>query len=263
MILLLGGTAETAPLALEIARKAFHVLVSTATDIPLTLPPCPKIRTRHGRLDETGLAELVQTSGIRALVDCTHPYAELAHRTSRQVAALMSIPCFTLIRPSGIEEGDPVQYAASHEEAAILAFSYRFPVLLTTGTRNLAPYVREAARTHARLIVRVLPERDSLAACRAQGISDEDIIARRGPFSVEDNRSAIRNFSIGVLVAKDSGRAGGTPEKIAAARDEACRIIVVQRPELQSDRAFTSPEELVQALAAMLSPDLETAPPIP
>ena len=165
-----------------------------------------------------------------------------------------SIPCFSLLRPSGIKAGDPVHYAKDHEEAAFLAFSPRKPVLLTTGVRHLAPYVREAAATDTRLVVRVLPERDSLDACRAQGIPAENIIARRGPFSTEENRAAIRDFGIGVLVAKDSGRAGGTQEKIEAAHMEACRLIIVRRPERRGDRIFKSPEDLVRSLAATISP---------
>jgi precorrin-6A/cobalt-precorrin-6A reductase len=254
MILLLGGTAETALLALKIAEQGLKILVSTATDIPLAIPLHQGISTRQGRLDEKGMTALIHTEGIRAIVDCTHPYADLVHQTARRVAAGLSIPCFTLIRPSGIKNGDSVLYAANHEEAACLAFSFHRPVLLTTGSQNLAPYVREASGANTRLIVRILPERDSLGACRAARIADENIIARRGPFSTEENRATIREFAIGVLVAKDSGQAGGTPEKIEAARREACRIIVVRRPNLQSDRAFICPEDLVRSLVATFSP---------
>jgi precorrin-6A/cobalt-precorrin-6A reductase len=254
MILLLGGTAETALLALKIAEQGLKVLVSTATDIPLAIPLHQGISTRQGRLDKNGMAALIHTEGIRAIVDCTHPYADLVHQTTGRVAAGLSIPCFTLIRPSGIKNGDSILYAANHEEAACLAVSFHRPVLLTTGSQNLAPYVREASGANTRLIVRVLPERDSLGACRAAGIADENIIARRGPFSTEENRATIREFAIGVLVAKDSGQAGGTPEKIEAARREACRIVVVRRPDHQGDRTFTRPEDLVRSLAATFSP---------
>ena len=254
MILLLGGTAETSLLALKIAEQGMKVLISTATDIPLAIPSHQDISTRQGRLDEKGMIALIHAAGIRAIVDCTHPYADLAHQTAGRVAAGLSIPCFTLIRPSGIKNGDSVLYAANHEEAACLAFSFHRPVLLTTGSQNLAPYVRKAAETDTRLIVRVLPERDSLDACRAAGVAGENIIARRGPFSIEENRATIREFAIGVLVAKDSGQAGGTPEKIEAARREACRIVVVQRPDLQRDHTFTRPEDLVRSLIAAFSP---------
>ena len=87
MILLLGGTAETAGLALMIAEKGFKVLVSTATDIRLDIPGHPKITARKSRLDEDGMAALVQASGINALVDCTHPYAVQAHETAARIAA--------------------------------------------------------------------------------------------------------------------------------------------------------------------------------
>jgi precorrin-6A/cobalt-precorrin-6A reductase len=254
MILLLGGTAETAPLARQLVQQGFRVLGSTATGIPLAIPPHPGITARQGTLDEYGMGEVIRTTGIRAIVDCTHPYADGIHRTAGQVAARLSIPCFSFIRPSGIKKGDPVVYAANHQEAASLAFSFRCPVLLTTGIRNLAPYVREATVAKTRLVVRILPGPDSLTACRAHGIADENIIACRGPFSIEENRAAIREFAIGVLIAKDSGQAGGTPEKVDAAGQEGCRIIIVQRPDRRSDRTFSHPEDLVRTLVATLPP---------
>jgi precorrin-6A/cobalt-precorrin-6A reductase len=45
-----------------------------------------------------------------------------------------------------------------------------------------------------------------------------------------ENTSLIARHHIGVLVTKDSGKAGGVGAKIAAARDSGCQIVVVKRP---------------------------------
>ena len=50
MILLFGGTSETAPLAGALLAEGWSVLVSTATDTPLALPE--GARRRVGRLDD-------------------------------------------------------------------------------------------------------------------------------------------------------------------------------------------------------------------
>jgi len=63
------------------------------------------------------------------------------------------------------------------------------------------------------------------------GILPETIITGKGPFSADENRSTIRNFRIGILVTKDSGKVGGVSEKLEAARLEGCRVVVARRPE--------------------------------
>jgi precorrin-6A/cobalt-precorrin-6A reductase len=253
MILLIGGTSETAPLASGIARAGYAVLVSTATDAPLAIEDHPRIRRRMGRLDEEGLVALAREQGIRAIVDAAHPYAAAAHATAQNAAKRLGIPCLVLRRPEAQTSGGAVQFAADHKEAAALAFANGRPVLITTGSRNLTPYVEAAHRTGIPFAVRVLDAPESLAACRAAGIAEERIIAGRGPFTLEANLTAIRRFGIGVIVTKESGRAGGLDAKIAAARQANCLVVVIRRPEAPATEfAFENPEALIVALQALV-----------
>jgi precorrin-6A/cobalt-precorrin-6A reductase len=250
MILLLGGTSDTAPIARELAERGYKVLVSMATEISLELSTHPNISRRAGRLDEQGMANLISEGGINALVDATHPYATLVRKTARRVAVSLNIPYFAICRPSGVSDEKGITPAASHEKAARIACGAGRTVFLTTGVTNLKPYVDEARRTGSKLIVRVLPARSSLDACRALGIDDEFIIAKRGPFSVDENRSVIRMFGAGVLVTKDSGPAGGTPEKLEAARLEGCSVVVVKRPHEYAHDVFERHADLISAVMA-------------
>ena len=269
MILLIGGTSETAPLASGLAAAGYEVLVSTATDVPLAIGEPPRIQRRTGRLDEEGLVALAKETGIRAIVDAAHPYAAAAHAAAQNAAKRLEVPCLrfsrpeTLFpeswdietRPAGSTAGGPesadtsVRFAADHREAAELAFADGRPVLITTGSRNLAPYVEAARRTDIPLTVRVLDAPESLAACRAVGIAEDRIIAGRGPFTLEENLAAIRRFQIGVLVTKKSGRAGGLDAKLAAAHQANCRVIVLSRPETpHTEFTFESPAALIAVL---------------
>ena len=96
------------------------------------------------------------------------------------------------------------------------------------------------------LMVRVLDHPQSLDACRRAGIRPEKVIAGRGPFSVDDNRRHIRACGAGVLVTKDSGAAGGTAEKLQAARAEGCDVVVIARPALGNRQGFTEVEAPVR-----------------
>ncbi len=253
MILLLGGTGVTAEIALGLAEAGYRVLVSKATDVPLDVGRHARIESRWGELDERGLAELIARREIRAVVDATHPYATVIRGRARRAAEAMKIPYFSFLRPGAIDpQAADVQWVADHAAAAEAAFAFGQPVLLTTGAGNLAPYAAASRRTGVPLVVRVLDRPASRAACREAGIPDDRVLAGRGPFSVEENRRHIRVFGIGVLVTKDSGRAGGVPEKLQAARSEHCRVVALRRPDAAGPAAFTSVDGLLGAVRKAL-----------
>lgn len=252
MILLVGGTSETAPLGLALASAGWQVLVSTATDVPLDVGDHPNLSHRSGKLDEDAMARLISEKGVQIVVDASHPYASAVRATARKVCQRLGRPYLTFVRPSAVKEQDFIQFSENHEDAARLAFAFARPVLLTTGSRNLAPYAVQALRTGVTLIVRVLQHPDSLDACRKAGIPEDNIVTGRGPFSTGDNQALIQRFHIGCLVTKDSGIAGGVLEKIEAARLENCRIVVVGRPELPDDATCSTFEEVITAVKSLI-----------
>ncbi len=212
MILLLGGTSETAPLAEALVEKGFSVLVSTATDIALAIGNHPAIRRRTGLLDEPQLTRLLLEEKIRGVLDATHPYAEAIGPLARKIAGQLHLPYFRWLRPAALSGSSEILTAADHAEAATLAFSIGFPVLLTIGSKNLEPYVRESRRTGVPVIARILDHPDSRAACQKLGLPPEVVIAGKGPFSVDENRSTIRNFQDrgpGDQGQRDGGRRAG------------------------------------------------------
>ena len=81
-----------------------------------------------------------------------------------------------------------------------------------------------------RLIPRILPSHESLAACEALGIPHRNIIAMQGPFSEELNAAVIRQYRVRYVVTKDGGGPGGFPEKAAAAKETGAQLIVLRRP---------------------------------
>ena len=253
MILLLGGTSETVAIASALADAGFNVLVSTATDVPLNVGDHPNISRRSGRLDPDQMAQLANQQGVIAIVDASHPYAASLRVNARTAADQLKIPYLAWIRPPIPEQDSLITSVSDHTTAAKLAFSFGLPVLLTTGSRNLEPYVNEANAKGMRLVARVLSHPSSIEACRKAGISDDNIVSGRGPFSVEENLAVIKRYGIGVLVTKDSGIAGGVPEKLDAARLGACRVVLVQRPAESGEVAgFSHVSELVKELQLLL-----------
>ena len=268
MILLLGGTSDAAPLALLLARAGYRVLVSQATDTPLAVGDHPLVEGRRGPLDDAGLAAVIRNRGIRSLVDATHPYAAAIQRRAIRVAASMAIPCLRFERPPVIDgyqlEAGGVEFVDDHAAAAAAAFAHRKPVLLTTGSTHLMPYVECSRRAGLPLVVRVLGDRRSLDACRRAGIGGAGVppaqpppllVTGRGPFSVQQNCCLIRAYGIGVLVTKDSGAAGGTREKLEAAQTEGCRVVVLRRPRIGGSQRFDRADALLATLLRLVPPE--------
>jgi precorrin-6A/cobalt-precorrin-6A reductase len=243
MILLLGGTSETVAIAEALVAKGHAVLVSTATTMPLRGRLPVGVRSRSGMLDELGLASLLREEEITAVVDATHPYAEAVSRNAYKACQTVNIRYLSYERPGHLMEG--VQWAATHAQAAELAFSFNKPVFLTIGVRNLAPYLAEARKKGLAMCARVLNHPDSLVACHEAGLSDSEILCADGPFTVEENIRHLRGF--GVLVTKESGEAGGVDTKVEAARQCGCEVVVLERPK-RPVPGYASVEALMHAL---------------
>ncbi len=251
-VLLLGGTSETAPLAVAMAEAGFAVLVSTASDIPLDVGEHELIRRRTGPLDEAALEKLLVDRDISAVVDAAHPYAEVVHSVAQKVTAKQGVHYFRWRRPEAAHPDASVHMVADHEEAARVACSFGRTVLLTTGSRNIEPYVLASQASGCTLVARVLDDPRSVESARAAGVKEENIVAGRGPFSFEDNVTVIRDFSVGTIVTKDSGEAGGVPAKLRAARSEGCEVVMLKRPQESSPWVFSEIPALVEAVSQAL-----------
>lgn len=230
-VLLFGGTGETVPLAEALVANGHRVVVSMATGQPLQDPLPHGVKRRSGMLDARAMVALFQEESIDRVVDATHPFAVLASRTIREACRMATLPYERYERPADADFGDSAILVASHKAAAKAAVGYARPILLTTGSRNLLPYVEAARAADLPLFARVLPAEESLAACRMAGLLSHEIIAARGPFSVADTETLLRQHAIGTLVTKDSGKRGGLTEKACAADRCGATLIVIQRPE--------------------------------
>lgn len=233
MILLLGGVSETNNIAVNLAKSGWKVLVSSAIEIPLSIENHPNIYHRVGILDQKKMSVLVNEIKAKAIVDITHPYAYQAKTTSYGVAMNGNIPYFVFIRPEAIkkEKIENIYFVNSYKEAANLAFSFKKPILLTIGVKNIKPFVDQSQELGIDLIVRHLNNEISIQKSLNAGVSKEHIIAASPPFTVKDNQKDIKKYGIKTLVTKDGGIVGGVLEKIKAANLEKCQVVVIKRPD--------------------------------
>lgn len=243
MILLLGGTSDARELARAIQAAGHEVVLSTVTVYGAQLAAEDGLAVRSGALNTAELSRLV--ADAVAVVDATHPFAEQISRAAQAVCRQHARPYLRFERPAEPLPADVLR-APDAATAAHLAVSRASSgaILLTVGSKTVNIYVEVARRAGVRVIARVLPTPESLAACAAAGLQASDIVALQGPTSAELDAALLRHFGATVLVAKESGSAGGLGEKLRAVRAVAGTAVVVERPAYPANLA-TSEETVV------------------
>lgn len=217
-----------------------EVYVATAYGASL-LPAGPGIRVHVGRLNAEEMRALFENAPAPLLViDATHPYAAVVSENILSACAAAGVRCLRVERENtgaGEDELAP-EVAALHwvdsieEAAAWLAAksSHRPNILITTGSKELAPYTRIPDFV-ARCYVRALPTVEALEKCRQLGFRREHLILMQGPFSEEMNVAQLRYADAGYLVTKASGETGGFPEKCEAALALGVEVVCIGRPK--------------------------------
>lgn len=236
-LLLFAGTTEGRSLAESLAGADVEILASVATEYGKSLLPASEnLRVRVGRLDRAGIAALLEEEKIDCAVDATHPYAVEATAALKAACADRGVPCRRLVREASDTTG--CIHVPDMAGAARYLAGTRGGALLTVGSKELEPFTT-VEDFQERFYARVLPTADSVAKCASLGFSGNHIIAMQGPFSAAFNCSMLLETGCGFLVTKDSGAAGGFPEKAEGARRAGAAVIVVARKRPETGRTLS------------------------
>jgi precorrin-6A/cobalt-precorrin-6A reductase len=217
-VLLLGGTTEARLLAGElVARHDVTVSLAGRVRAPLPLPGTVRVGG-FGGVD--GLVAWLRAHGTDAVVDATHPFASTMTAHAAAACTLVDVPLLRLQRPAWTPvPGDDWRPVADLPAAAEVAAGLGERVFLTTGRSGLAVF----AGVDRWFLVRSVDPPEPPVPGRMRVLLD------RGPFTLDGERSLLREHAIDVLVTKNSG---GPAPKLAAARELGVPVVVVERPPL-------------------------------
>ena len=233
-VLIFGGTSEGRVLADYCHTEKIKAWISLATGYgKQMLQESPYLHLRDTPMDQAEMEVFIREKGIELVIDATHPYARLAGKNIEAACKQTKVKLLRLAR-EGKEDGwsrgnGAVISVASIEEGIVYLNSCEGNVLVTTGSKELALFTALEG-WQERLFARVLPFSPVIAACEEMGIKGTHLIGMQGPFSVEMNAAMIRQHNICYLVTKESGDAGGFPEKLEAAARCGISVLVVERP---------------------------------
>ena len=239
-ILIFAGTTEGRKLFECLSKADILHTVCVATEygeIVLTENACAHVH--RGRMDVEEMSAFISDGQFSAVVDATHPYAQVVTENIRNAMKGMDIPYIRLKRETDDSyDYDKIRSFECNEDCAEALLQINGNILLTTGSKELSVYCGYESLKD-RLYVRVLPGLESLSLCNENGIMGKHILALQGPFTVDMNEAVLRQYDISCLVTKKSGRAGGYIEKLEAAKRLDIPVYVVERANVEENASNT------------------------
>ena len=242
-VLILGGTSEAAELDRLLADQApeIRAIVSLAGHTfdprPLNLP------VRVGGFGGiAGLRDYLDTAGIVAVIDATHPFAAIMPFHAQAACRAQNVPLLAIRRkPWQPAEGDRWQCVPDMEAAVAALGAQPRRVFLTVGRLELPAF---ADAPQHRYLVRVIePIGDRLP------LHDVTVIQQRGPFDADDEADLMAREGVEVLVTKNSG-GHATVGKLVAARRLGLPVIMVERPAKPDVEAVEHIDQVLPWLVA-------------
>lgn len=240
-----AGTTEGYALCEFLAENRVSVYACAATEYGGSLLQENEfLHVSAGRLKTEDMEELFRKEKPEIVLDATHPYAAEVTKNIRTACESAGALYQRILRPEGEKNSEAI-YVESTEEAAAFLSGTEGNIFLTTGSKELAKFTG-IPDYKERLFARVLSIPSVIRSCAELGIEGKHLIGMQGPFSAEINEAMLRQFQCSYLVTKDTGLAGGFPEKMEACQRCGVTPVIIGRPlkeeglSLQDARVFLS-----------------------
>ncbi len=236
-VLILGGTTEARLLGERLAKRGdLDVMLSLAGRTASPVPHAVPIRV-GGFGGAAGLADYLVVERIDALIDATHPYANIISENAAAAARRTAVPFLALRRPAWTAVAGDRWTEVNDTSAAVRAIGEKSrSVFVALGRNELAPFT--GAPRHRYLVRSVDPVDPPLS------LPHVAYVTARGPFSEADDRALMTAHKIDVVIAKNSGGSAAYG-KIAAARALGIDVILLRRPAAPAAPAVETMEDAI------------------
>ncbi|MFQ5975362.1 MAG: precorrin-6A reductase [Candidatus Hydrothermarchaeales archaeon] len=249
---MLSGTRDGNEIIGLLKREGYNVLASAVTGYGATLArDAGSDDVVTGALNFSEMTDLIEKKNITAVVDATHPFAVNASKNAMTACKKTNVRYIRYERGSEIFPDNRLIYRVKgFKEASEKAVESGETIFYTAGSKNLEIFLELARKKGRRLVARVLPDPLIVKKCIELGVSPKDIVTMQGAINKEMIKRMMQEYGANVLVTKDSGKVGGTGEKISAALDLRIPVVLIERPEIEYSKVTQDYEGILQFLSS-------------
>ncbi|MEQ1531012.1 MAG: precorrin-6A reductase, partial [Methylococcales bacterium] len=242
-----SGTSDGNALANHLAAQGYPVVISTATEYggDVAAQHCPGVSIWAGQHGVEARKQVLQQSQARGLIDATHPYASLMSGQLMGLSQNLGIPYLRYERGSCFSAGS-AQLCSTTQQAAEQAIALGKRIFLSTGSKDLASFLKAPGAEQCEWFVRVTPEPEFIQRAIDLGVPRSHICAMQGPFSQAFNEALWGDWAIDCVVSKDSGDEGGYQAKVAATQALAIPLLMIERPKLNYPLMSSTFDDVLQ-----------------
>ncbi len=243
------GTSDGNELALNLCDSGYQIIISTATKhgARLAQQKCPDASIWNGPSGIEVRRKALRDNRARAIIDATHPYANVISNQLIELAKELNIPYLRFERPSGIND-QLTNVFSTTIEAASHAISVGKRIFLGIGYKDLDAIMRIPGADKVQWFSRITAEPEFIQRALNAGIPQNNLCAMQGPFTKEFNLALWRDWQIDCVITKDSGTAGGFEAKQNAARELNIPMLIIQRPPIDYPVICADYESIQQLL---------------
>lgn len=227
MMWIIGGTFEAVEFVKRIRGKKEYIVTAATVSEREFLQDKNLI---IGRMDEKAMGKFIRQYSVDLVLDMSHPYAVEVTKNAQEACQNCNVRYKRYERPKVKCDYEKCIYVNSIN--ACMDYlkdigKIEGSVFFTTGSKNIKDF--EEVRGNNRFVYRVLPALESIKICNENKIKMKDIIAALGPFSEDINTALFKEYDAKIVVMKDSGKIGGTVEKVEACRKLGITAMVIGR----------------------------------
>ena len=232
-VLVIAGTIDARQIVEQLLKYGVSVTATVTTHLGGSLlKQYEGVDIREGGLTLKEMMDLIHDINAGCVIDASHPFARDASLNSIEASKNMSIPYLRYERPQTQGLNEEVIRVKDFNEAVDKLKEFTGNIFLTIGSNKLLLFTG-ISDFEKRVFARVLPDSQVIAKCEELGLNANNILAIKGPFSVEMNVEMIKHCNASVVVTKDSGSAGGNEEKLHAAKKLGTPVIMIERPRIE------------------------------
>lgn len=264
---MIGGTQESAVLAIALAEAEIPFVVTVTTDAARAmyasaLEKWPQAKVHVGPIASDSMAGWLLSQGIVGVIDASHPFATAVSAGAIAATTQAQLPYLrferTEVQPWELSEASQSDRSTDNvtlvPNLAVLLKPEHLVgqrVLLVLGYRMLPDF--QAWQEQSTLFARILPSQTALDAALAAGFTSDRLIALRPPISTDLERALWQQWGITKVIAKCSGKAGGENIKRAIAAELGVQLCLIQRPAVNYPAQTSKVAEAIAFAQSSLS----------